>query len=318
MGYNTDYYGFSETLRRAGISVENKKVLVLGSGGASAAVRAYSEDNAADFKVVSRNGDVNYRNVYESKDTEIIINATPVGMFPRVPERLLDLSRFPKLSAAVDLIYNPRKTLFLFDAEKLGIKAVNGLSMLVFQAAKAHDLFCGKNVSGSKITDCIKLLDRAEKNIVLIGMSGSGKTVIAEELGKITGRPVFDTDAEIEKLTGKSIPDIFKDEGETVFRKYESEVIKTLSVKRGVIIATGGGAVTVPENEYPLKSNGVIFRIVREKNKLERKDRPLAVDDAAFEKLLKERESMYRRFADFTVKNDGSICSVAEKITEKL
>ena len=268
--------------------------------------------------MVSRNGDVNYRNVYESKDTEIIINATPVGMFPRVPERLLDLSRFPKLSAAVDLIYNPRKTLFLFDAEKLGIKAVNGLSMLVFQAAKAHDLFCGKNVSGSKITDCIKLLDRAEKNIVLIGMSGSGKTVIAEELGKITGRPVFDTDAEIEKLTGKSIPDIFKDEGETVFRKYESEVIKTLSVKRGVIIATGGGAVTVPENEYPLKSNGVIFRIVREKNKLERKDRPLAVDDAAFEKLLKERESMYRRFADFTVKNDGSICSVAEKITEKL
>lgn len=317
-GYNTDYYGFSRLLFSTGISVENKKVLLLGSGGASAAVKAVLEDGNADFKVVSRTGAINYENVYDYADTEVIINATPVGMFPNEPERLLDLRRFPRLTAAVDLIYNPRKTLFLFDAERLGIKTANGLPMLVFQAAKAHDLFCGNSLSGKKISDCIKLLDDSHKNIVLIGMSGAGKSVIAEELGRITSRPVFDTDKEIEKIAEKSVQEIFKDDGESVFRKYESEVIKNLSKKQGVIIATGGGAVTVPENEYSLKSNGVVFRITRDKDKLDRKGRPLVKDDAAFNKLVAAREPLYKKFADYTIENDGSVSAAVKKITEKL
>ena len=316
LGFNTDYEGVKEAFLRAGVDVNDKKTLVLGTGGASTAVIAYLFDNGAIVKNVSRSGELNYSNVYNESDAEIIVNATPVGMYPNAGETLLDLNRFFNLSFAFDLIYNPRKTRFLLDAEKLGVKTCNGLPMLVYQAKKSHDIFCGKALSQEKAEKCIKRIDDDTKNVVLIGMSGVGKSVIAKRIGEKTGKPVFDTDEEIVKRAGKTIRAIFNEDGEEVFRKLESEVIKELCSLRGIVISTGGGAVVKPENEYPLKSNGILIRIVRKKEDLSTEGRPLVKDRSAIDRLLKEREPLYRKFADFTVENNGTVDDAVGKIME--
>lgn len=317
-GYNTDYYGLKYLFRKNEVSLYKKKVLILGSGGASASAKALCIDEQADFNVVSRTGEINYENVYELKDTEIIINATPVGMYPIGEGCLIDLTRFSNITFVMDMIYNPSLTELLYTAKKLGIKYANGLSMLVAQAKYSHDLFLGKSFSDDKIDECIKKIRIETDNISLIGMAGMGKTTVGKELSRILKKPFFDTDEEIVKKAKKSIKEIFEEDGEAAFRKTETEVIKELTLKTGVIIATGGGAVTTKRNEYYLKRNGKTVRIIRDEKLIEREGRPLLKDNDTVKKLIKEREPMYKSFSDITVINDKDVKDTAEEILRKI
>ena len=231
-GYNSDYYGFLSMVKRTGIDVAGKKVLVLGSGGASVTVVAVLEDLGAKVVIVSRSGENNYENLHLHADASLLVNTTPVGMYPNNGSAALDVGQFPSLEGVLDLIYNPARTQLLLDCEKYGIPGWNGLWMLVAQAKKSAEWFMDRELPDSIISDIHrKLRDRME-NIALVGMAGCGKSSIGRLLAKETGKTFIDADTEIETLAGKSIPEIFADDGEEVFRSYETQVL------------TGGGCVT--------------------------------------------------------------------------
>ena len=277
-GDNTDVYGFEELLRRAVFSPRAKKVLVLGSGGASAAVvYALEKQQAREIVVVSRDGKDNYSNLSRHTDAELIVNTTPVGMYPHNGEAVIDLLRFPHCRAVVDLIYNPVRTELLLQAEKLGIPCANGMVMLAAQAIRASEIFTGKKAASGALEHAIDLVKSKTMNIVLIGMPGCGKSAVAEALGKALGREVLDTDAYIEEHTGYTPEQIITMQGESVFRTHESEAVRELGSAFGAIVATGGGAVLHEENYAPLHQNGVIFWLRRDLDKLEREGDPMKI-----------------------------------------
>ena len=243
-GYNTDYFGFVYMLKAAGISPEGKKVLVLGSGGASLTVQyALQHLGAAEIVVISRNGEDNYDNLNNHFDAEIIINTTPVGMYPGCPETLIDLNNFKNCHGVADLIYNPSKTKLLADAERLGIPFINGLPMLVAQAKFACEIFTDEKIADEKIDEIVKKIESQLKNIILIGMPGSGKSHIGKLLSDGLKRPFADCDETIVSRAG-NIEDIFLCQGEEYFREIETDVIKEISKESGYVISTGGGCVT--------------------------------------------------------------------------
>ena len=302
-GYNTDYYGFLYAAERAGISLNGKKVLVLGSGGASAAVQAASAGaGAAQVLVVSRTGILNYGNVYAEKGAEVIVNATPVGMYPQNRGKLLELSRFGSCCGVIDLIYNPLRTPLLLDARELGIPFTGGLSMLVAQAKYASDLFQGIQRPDSIIEKALEQTQQKVENIVLIGMPGCGKSTIGKKLAAQQGKKFVDTDALVEQRAGKKIPDIFKQDGEAVFRKLEAEVIASVGKEGGQVIATGGGSVLSLENVRNLKQNGTVIFIKRDINKLAREGRPLSQSGDLAE-MYKKRLPFYEAAADTVMEN---------------
>jgi len=301
-GYNTDYLGFLYAAEKAGISFWNKKVLILGSGGASLAVKKAVEDSVAkDVLVVSRTGILNYSNVYDYSDAEVIINATPVGMYPECGGPLVDLKRFPKCRAVMDLIYNPLKTRLILDAEALGIKCAGGLWMLVCQAKYSSDLFLGTERDNSVCDSIYADLLNAVRNVVLVGMPGSGKTTVGKLLAQKLDCPFVDTDSEIEKIAGMSIPDIFAKQGEKGFREIESSVIKGVGRRTGTVIATGGGAVLSAENRAALRQNGLVVFVKRSLDALDRKGRPLSDDDLGV--MYQERLPFYEKVKDIEVDN---------------
>lgn len=311
-GYNTDYNGFLFMSRRVGVDFEGKKVLVLGSGGASATVvAAVRNKGAREVTVVSRSGEVNYDNVYEQSDAEIIVNTTPVGMYPKNGERMIDISRFPALSGVLDLIYNPLHTPLVQDAKALGIPASGGLSMLVTQAAFANELFFDRELSVEKIYDVLERTERKFSNVSLIGMPGCGKSTVGKILSDMLGMELVDTDEEITKSTGRTPADIIKEDGEEAFRKIESTVLADITKKCGRVISCGGGVVTRDENYAHLKENGDVYYIKRDLSKLSREGRPLSCN---IEKLWEERREKYGRFADFEVENDADAATCAGKI----
>ena len=312
-GYNTDLYGFKAMLAYHGIDVKGNKVMILGGGASSKMVR---EVVGCQFSVVSRNGAVNYNNYQTHKDAEIIINTTPVGTYPNNLESLIDLSCFNNLYAAVDIIYNPARTMLLMSAAEKNIKTANGLYMLVAQAARAAEIFCGKKVSEKEINGIYRDIRNKNLNVILIGMPGSGKSAIGKLLSEKTGKPLIDTDAEIEKTEGKKIPEIFKEKGEEYFRKAESRAIAEAGKRQGGIIATGGGCVTKKENYYALKQNGIVFYVDRDLKLLELTGRPLSKDFNALEGLYKTRAPLYERFADYKISNNGDINAAAEEIVK--
>ena len=223
-GYNTDIDGMRLLAKKAGIALSGKKVLVLGSGGTSLTARALAKsEGAKEILVVSRSGEVNYDNVYDESDAEIIINTTPVGMFPNNGKAAVDLSRFPKLTGVLDAVYNPLKTELILEAESLGIPAAGGLFMLVAQAKRAEELFFDKVIADEENERVYRTLMQSFRNIVLIGMPGCGKTTVGKALAKKLGREFVDIDALIEKNAKKSIPEIFANDGEEVFRRFETE-----------------------------------------------------------------------------------------------
>ena len=302
-GYNTDYNGFLYAAARAGISLKGKRVLVLGSGGASAALQAAAAGaGAASVQVVSRTGALNYGNVYQESGAEVIVNATPVGMYPQNRGKLLELSRFGSCCGVVDLVYNPLYTPLLLDARELGIPFSNGLSMLVAQAKYASDLFQGIQRPDSIIEGILDKTLQKVQNIVLIGMPGCGKSTIGKRLAAQQGKKFIDTDALVEQKAGKSIPEIFAQDGEAAFRALEAEVIEAVGKENGQVIATGGGAVLSLENVRNLRQNGTVVFIKRDIDKLAREGRPLSqAQDLA--DMYKERLPFYEAAADTVMEN---------------
>lgn len=318
-GYNTDFAGMRYMLSRAGIDLENKKVVILGSGGTSntsVAVAKYLK--AKDIVVVSRSGENNYDNLYKHYDADVIINTTPVGMYPNNYQSPVDLKYFKNLSGVVDAIYNPDTTALTCQAKLLGVKYTNGLPMLVAQAKYAMEWFLGKTVSDCVIEEVLLKLWKETLNIVLIGMPGSGKSTVGKALAELLGREFIDTDQEIVNREGKDIPTIFKERGEEYFRAFEKQVIKDVGKLTGKVIATGGGVIKDKENYFPLKSNGKIFWVKRDIESLVTDGRPLSKDLQTVKKLFEERKDKYAAFADFIVDNDGDIDKAVKGVTEKL
>ncbi len=317
-GDNTDAFGFESLINSSGISVAGKKALVLGSGGASVTVCAVLKKlGAGEVIVISRKGENNYDNISNHADAGIIVNATPVGMYPNNGEKAVDLSTFKNLSGVLDVVYNPARTAILLQAEELGIPGACGLHMLVAQAKRSSELFTGSKIADSEISRIESVLSRQMQNIVIIGMPGSGKTTVANRLGELLGRKVCDTDAEIVSRAGMSIPEIFEKFGEEHFRKLETEVMADVGKLGGLIISTGGGCITRAENYPLLHQNGTIVWIKRDLDRLERDGRPISMKTDLTELYAKRREH-YERFADICVDNNGSIDETVSFITEAL
>ena len=304
-GHNTDYFGFTSMVLRSGISVESKKVLVLGSGGTSnTAVKALA-DLGANVVIISRSGENNYENLHLHADATVIVNTTPVGMYPKTGVSPVDLKRFPKLEGVLDVIYNPAKTQLLLDAEALGLPNENGLWMLVAQAKEAAEYFMDRKLPDSVIASVHHKLSVQMENIVLIGMPGCGKSTIGALLAEKLGRKIVDADEEIVCLAGKSIPEIFAQDGEEVFRDWETKALEALGKQSGLVIATGGGCVARQRNYPLLHQNSRIFWLQRDLEVLPTDGRPLSQANRLSD-LFAVREPMYRAFADHIVDNNGS------------
>lgn len=315
-GYNTDIYGFNYMLRRAGISLSGKKVLIFGSGGSSQTARACAKSaGAAEIVIISRSGPDNYDNLDRHRDTQVLVNTTPVGMYPKPDEMPFDPGFFPHCEGVADLIYNPLRTNLLLRARELGIRCAGGLPMLVAQAVKAHEHFFDTSVNDAEIEHILSTLARSVENIVIIGMPGCGKSTTGRVLGRISGREVLDTDEIIERDAGKTIPEIFAESGEAEFRAMEKKAVAEAGMRSGVIIVTGGGVVKDIENLAPLKRNGRIYRLDRPVEQLARKGRPIS-EKSDLHALYAERLPMYRLFADVTVPVDAPPEQVAGRILE--
>lgn len=303
-GENTDVYGFMEMVKKSGIDVCQKKTLVLGSGGASCAVVKGLKDLGAMPLIISRSGENNYENIKLHEDAQIIVNTTPLGMYPKVGVKPLDLSIFNKLDAVYDIIYNPARTEFVLQAEKLGIPAFGGLYMLVAQAMKSAELFMGGTISEEETDRIYKTLSNEMTNIILIGMPGCGKSSIARELGRILNREVVDSDEVIMQEAGRKPSDIIKELGEDEFRRIESEIIARIGMESGKIIATGGGAILREGNYDSLHQNGTIFWIRRDIEMLPTNDRPLS-EGVDLNELFQKRKPFYEKFSDYSVSNEN-------------
>lgn len=315
-GYNTDYFGLKSLLKKNKIRLKGKSVAVMGSGGAGkTACYVAKGENCKSVSVISRTGEINYRNCYEKlKDTEVLINATPVGMQGRESEEIIDVKKFRKLKAVIDLIYNPYRTNLILKAEKQKIKAVNGLDMLLFQALKSQELWGEKQIAD--VNGLRKDLILSKTNVVLSGMPGCGKTTIGKLLAKELNREFFDVDAEIEKESGLTADEFIKEKGEKAFREAETKVIRRLSDKQGVVISLGGGSVLSIENEFLLKKNGIVICLKRRLKYLSTESRPLS-EAKGVKKLYKERKRRYFESADIKVINGRSAKKTVKEIVRK-
>ena len=304
-GHNSDYFGFRSLMEQTKINVAGKKVLVLGSGGASVTVVAVLEDLGAKPVVISRSGENNYGNLHLHTDAAMIVNTTPVGMYPNTGVAPLDVAQFPHLEGVVDVIYNPARTQLLLDCEKHGIPGFNGLWMLVAQAKKSAEWFMDTQLSDSLVESIHRTLRDRMENIALIGMAGCGKSTIGRDLAKETGKSFVDADAEIEALAGKTIPEIFSQDGEEEFRRLETQILSSLGKQSGLIISTGGGCVTRERNFPLLRQNSRILWLRRDPEKLPTDGRPLSQKTSPAV-LYERRKHLYKAFSDAAIDNDGT------------
>ncbi len=320
-GYNTDAFGFTKMLEKGGIGVSGKKVLVLGSGGSSkTAVYALKQLGAKSVTVISRSGENNYQNIEKHADAEVIVNTTPLGMYPKNGEQAVDLASFSHLTGVADIIYNPEKTALILQAEELGVPSISGLYMLVAQAARASELFLGVRYSDVDIERVYAEINEKMRNITLVGMPGCGKSSVGRALAEILGRELADSDEYITKKHGRTPEQIILQEGEQVFRRLETEALSELTRRCGLVLSTGGGAVTVPENHRLLRQNGAVVFINRDISLLETKGRPLSFGDGKLKKMYEVRLPLYRAVCDFEIKTDekSDILQTAKKIVEIL
>lgn len=318
LGDNTDYNGFLYQLNATGAQVAGKKALVLGSGGASLTVRTVlAELGAREIVVISRTGENNYHNLDRHADAQIIVNATPVGMYPKNGESLIDLSQFPHCEAVFDLIYNPAKTQLLLQAQRRGLIWANGLGMLVAQAKVASERFQGKELPDSLVAQIIRRLERETHNILLIGMPGCGKTTIGQALAQKLGRPLADVDEKIVAEAGCSIPEIFAKEGEEGFRVREHRALAEIAKQSGLIISAGGGIVTRPENQDPMEENSVVVWLRRDLHKLPTDGRPVS-QSVPLEELYRRRAPLYEAAAQVTVDNNGTVEQTVDEIIKRV
>lgn len=315
-GDNTDYAGFLAAASKAGICFSGKKVLVFGSGGTSKTARCAVEDCGGKVTVISRSGPDNYTNLDRHGDAQILINTTPLGMYPDTDASPADLRRFPACEGVIDVVYNPLRTRFLQQAEELKIPFTGGLRMLVTQAVRAAELFTASEISDEKIDEIYNGIERKKRNVLLIGMPGSGKTGLGKKVAHLTGRTFYDTDALIEERTGRKIPEIFSELGEEAFRTLEEEVLSEACRKNGAVIATGGGAVMRESNRRNIRENSFVVYVDRDLSLLTTKGRPLSAGKGAVSKLYSQRRGFYLKCADAIVKNNGSFSAAVARIME--
>ena len=315
-GHNTDLGGLSYLMRRARIPLSGKKVLILGSGGAGSTAKAFCKaEGALEAVFITRNGDNNYANLSDYADADIIINTTPVGMFPHSEGLPLDLSIFSRLQGVVDLVYNPLRTRLIQEAERLGIPCSAGLPMLAEQARLAAILFLGRAIPEAATDELLSYLHHRLENIVLIGMPGCGKSTVAKELCAITDRELRDSDTLIHSRAGRSPEELIRNGDITIFRALESDAISEISGESGRVIATGGGAPLLAENRNALRRNGRVYFIDRPLSQLDTAHRPLS---ANLETLHAERYDIYKSAADHTIAADTlTPQQIAETILEE-
>lgn len=306
VGHNTDYFGFRYLVQQSGLDVRGKKVLVLGSGGASNTAVAALQELGARVVIISRSGENNYGNLHLHANASVIVNTTPVGMYPNTGVSPIDLGCFPQLEGVLDVVYNPARTQILLDAENRGLVAMNGLWMLVAQAKESAEWFSGETIPDSRIVQIHAALRAQMENIILVGMPGCGKTTIGRLLARETGKQFVDADEALEARVGRKITDIIPTDGEAAFRCLETETLAELGKQSGFVIATGGGCVTQERNYPLLHQNGTILWLTRALDKLPTEGRPLS-QTGKLQQMLATRQPMYRRFADAVIENDGTV-----------
>lgn len=330
-GYNTDIDGFLYMLRRARISLMGKKVVVLGSGGASLTARAAAKrEGAREVVVVSRTGPDNYENLPQRHgDAEVLVNTTPVGMWPRLEEAPVDLRLLPAVTDVVDVIYNPGRTNLLLQAsgwnrnefyyDDLGLwderyfRCAGGLSMLAAQAKRAEELFFDRTIPDGDTEKIVAWLWQDRTNIVLVGMPGCGKTTVGRELARLSGKPFVDLDEEIVRRADKPIPEIFRAEGEETFRELEAQVLADVCAQSGQVIATGGGAVLRVENRAAMRRTGRVYFLRRGLEELPTDGRPLS-QKGSLEEMYRVRKPLYSAAADAVIDNSAALKETAALI----
>ena len=317
-GYNTDIDGFLYMARRAGVDMAGKKVVILGSGGTSRTARAAAgELGAREIITVSRHGEDNYQNLSRHADAQVLVNTTPVGMYPNWGQSPVSLESFPALEGVLDVVYNPLRTALLLQAEERGLPRSCGLPMLVAQAKRAAELFTGQNIDDSRAEAVLHGLRGQLTSIVLIGMPGCGKTTVGRALAGKLGRTFVDLDEEIVRRAGTSIPEIFAREGEAGFRERESALVREFGERTGLVVSTGGGVVTRRENYIPLKQNGLLLHLRRDPAALPTDGRPLSQATAP-EELWRRRAPLYAAFADGEIDNNGTLAGTLEQIEKEM
>ena len=322
-GYNTDFTGFLYMVKKHNVHMEGKKVLIIGNGGASAAIQAVVQHESAGsmviVDVVPGNGAISYDEMFSSHlDAEIIINTSPIGMYPRIGNAPIDISMFHKCEAVLDVIYNPILTRLCFEAQEMDIKRVNGLEMLITQAKQSVEFFLDKSIDNQIIDDIYQDMLRERCNIVLIGMPSAGKTTIGKMLENRMQKEFIDLDDIIIEKAGKSIPEIFEESGEAGFRAIETEAAIEVSKLNNKIIATGGGTIKHKVNMDYLRQNGITIFIDRDVDKLISSDpnRPLSKSTDALEKMHAERLPLYQKYAAYVAVNNSDIESTVTEIEE--
>ena len=317
-GYNTDIDGFLYMARRAGVDMAGKKVVILGSGGTSRTARAAAgELGAREIVTVSRHGEDNYQNLSRHADAQVLVNTTPVGMYPNWGQSPVSLESFPALEGVLDVVYNPLRTALLLQAEERGLPRSCGLPMLVAQAKRAAELFTGQNIDDSRTEAVLHGLREQLTSIVLIGMPGCGKTTVGRALAEKLGRTFVDLDEEIVRRAGMPIPEIFAREGEAGFRERESALVREFGERTGLVVSTGGGVVTRRENYIPLKQNGLLLHLRRDPAALPTDGRPLSQATAP-EELWRRRAPLYAAFADGEIDNNGPLAGTLEQIKKEM
>lgn len=317
-GDNTDYYGFKVLVESLGLELAGKKAVVFGgSGGAGSTAMMVLADLGMRAVSIDRSGRNTYENLDEHADAALAVNCTPVGMFPACPKAPCSLTALPRLEGLVDIVYNPARTALMMEADRLGIPNAGGLLMLVAQAAQAVERYTGRSVGRERIAEVTSSLARSERNIALIGMPGSGKTRVGQQIAAHLDRPHVDSDWELEQRLGCSCSDYIVDAGEEAFRRAESDCLAQIAARSGQVISCGGGVVTQPENYDLLRQNSVIVMLDRPIAELSKKGRPLSQRDGV-EALAERRMPLYRSWADIIVTSRESADATAREAIRAL
>lgn len=321
IGHNTDFTGFLYMVRKHNVTMLNKKVLIIGNGGASAAIQAVvKHEQAAEMiivDIIAGNGAITYEECFSNHlDADIIINTSPIGMYPKIGNAPIDIAMFHKCKSVMDVIYNPILTRLCFEAQEMNIQRVIGLEMLIAQAKQSVEFFLEKNIDDKIINEIYQDMLVERCNIVLIGMPSAGKTTIGKMLADRLGKEFVDLDDVVIEKAGMRIPAIFEKSGEEGFRALETEVAIDLAKKNNLIIATGGGTIKHKVNMDYLRQNGITIFIDRDVDKLISSDpnRPLSKSKDALLKMHEERHPLYVKYAAYIAVNNTAIEATVDEI----